>query len=66
MEYCVKWDVSGANSVVVQISAGGLLLGINGSSRSKVCSDELNGLSYFERFEPLIHSEGFSPKAPRF
>jgi len=44
----------------------GPLLGINRSSRSKVSSGELNGLSYFERFEPLIHSEGFSPKEPRF
>ena len=32
----------------------------------KVSSDELNGLSYFERFEPPFHSEGFSPKEPRF
>jgi len=48
-----------AKSVLLQRSAGGPLLGINRSSRSKVSSDKLNGLNYFERFEPPLHPERF-------
>ncbi len=59
-------QTASVKSVVLQISVGGLLLGINGSSRSKVSSGELNGLSYFGLFEPLFHLERFSPKEPRF